>query len=64
VPPLRSGVGLFASIAALKKVQRISAAIPHAHCGAFGSFFSCHAERIEASILEWCGDNTDHKGNS
>jgi len=34
VPQLRSRVGLFASIAALRKVQRISASIPHAHCGA------------------------------
>ncbi len=51
VPQLRSRVGLFASIAALKKVQRISAAILHAHCGAFENSFSCHAERSEASIF-------------
>jgi len=23
--------------------------------------FPCHAERSEASILEWCGDNTDQR---
>jgi hypothetical protein len=48
VPPLRSGVGLFASIAALKKVQRISAAITHAHCGSLKTI--CAIARILRAI--------------